>query len=236
MSEEIILSPEYMGLAEKFEGCHVQPYDDGAGILTVGIGHRIKPGEEKLYLGGMSIAQASSLLRSNQAEFLHKTAKLSLEQVHDLKNRDMREAIQAVLKRLASWGLKTKDVPQRCLEVLVDLAFNGGPGFLDGSIAKYMKAKKFDEAVLFSPRFCMAEDKNSPRKPKPLVPFTGLTLRRYSFVWYYFTGEAWRIGPAKETRWQEVDKCLAGLTTLLQKKGKKNPLPYPNNRKEAQKY
>jgi GH24 family phage-related lysozyme (muramidase) len=236
MMSELVLSADYMGLAEKFEGLSQVVYDDGAGILTIGIGHRVKAGEEKIYLGGMTIAQALSLLRKNKAEFILKTAKLSLEQVHELKNRDMADAIEAVLNRLVKWGLKPKDVPQRCLEVLVDLAFNGGPGFLDGSIAKYMRAKNFDAAILFSPMFCLAEDKNSPLKKKPLVPFTGLTLRRYSFVWYYFTGEPWRIGSAPKTRWNEVADFLAKLTALLTKRNLKNPLPYPNNKREAQKY
>src|SRR3990167_5897695 len=99
MSTEIELfelSPEYMGLAEKYEGLSQVVYDDGAGKLTIGIGHLVKNGEEKIYLGGMTIAQAHSLLRSNKVEFLRKTAKLSLEQVHALKNRDMQAAIKAV--------------------------------------------------------------------------------------------------------------------------------------------
>ena len=233
---ELVLSAGYMGLAEKFEGTSLVVYIDPAGIPTVGIGHRVKVGEEKIYLGGMSIAQAVSMARTNKDEFLRRTAKLSLEQVHALKNHDMDDAIKAVLKRLAAWGLKPKDVPQRCLEVLVDLAFNGGPGFLDGTIAKHMKAKNFDAAILFSPMFCLAEDENSPLKKKPLVPFTGLTLRRYSFVWYYFTGETWRIGESSKTRWNEVADFLAKLTALLAKRNLKNPLPYPNNRREAQKY
>lgn len=225
--QKVILSAEYLKGAEAFEGCHLQPYVCPAGHLTIGIGHRIWPSETKLYLGGMLLTEAKALYNTNRAEFLRRTAKLTLEQVHELKRRDMAEAAAAVELRLQRWGVT--DAPERCLEVLTDLVFNGGPGFLDGGIAERMRKKDYDGAILFSPKFCNSGD--------PPVPTTGLTFRRYSFVWYYFTGEWWRIGAegGSDQDWAEVKLFLSKLTDLLQKKGVKNPLPYVKNLRSQQK-
>lgn len=228
-AQKVRLSAEYLQLAEQFEGCHLQPYVCPGGHLTIGIGHKIREHECKLYLGGMTLAEAKSLERSNRKEFLRRTAKLTLEQVHDLKRDDMASAVAQVEKRLERWGIF--DAPERCLEVLTDLAFNGGPGFLDGTITNRMLSRDYDGAILFSPKFCLTTDARGE-----LVPCTGLTFRRYSFVWYYFTGESWRIGAegGSDQDWAEVKLFLARLAELLQKRNCKNPLPYPNNLRSAQ--
>ena len=227
------LSPKYMQGAELFEGKHARPYRDCSGLWTIGIGHLIRASEVNKYLGGMDFQKATTLFKADPNEFYKRVANLTEEQIHALKCSDMAGAIKEVQNRLLRWGVK--NVPQRCFEVLVDLAFNGGPGFLDGSIATHMKANDFDAAVLFSPRFCLAGDPHNSKIP---VPFAGLTFRRYTFVWYYFTGEIWRIGAEKsrDEDWKEAQCFLDKLTTMLKGKGLHNPLPYLNNRRENQKY
>lgn len=228
--QTVNLTSEYLQGAQAFEGCSLRVYVCPAGFLTVGIGHLIRERESKLYLGGMTLAEAKSLHRTNKAEFLRRTAELTLEEAHELKRRDMEIATTEVEKRLVKWGVH--DAPNRCLEILTDLAFNGGPGFLDGTIAARMRAKDYDGAVLFSPKFCLAEKPGTGK----LVPYAGLTFRRYSFVWYYFTGEFWRIGSEgnKDADWLEVEQFLTKLSEILRKKNLKNLLPYPNNLRKVQ--
>lgn len=237
--DHLILTSKYFGIVEKFESVHLQAYFDAAGYLTVGIGHLVRDHEITKYLGqGLSLAEAKRLWKSNQAEFYKRVPKFTLEYVHELKRVDMEAASSAVLKRIKTWGVKPEDVPSKCFEVLTDLAFNGGPGQLDGTIASLMRKKDFTGAMLFTAMFCNARDpKDKSAKPKS-VPFTGLTFRRYSVIWYGFTGEAWRIGAegGADKDWAEVELFLKKLTEILKKEGRTNPLPYPNNRREAQKY
>ena len=49
-------------LIKQFEGLRNSAYDDGHGNMTIGIGHLIKPSEEKLYYTTMSNKQAHALL------------------------------------------------------------------------------------------------------------------------------------------------------------------------------
>lgn len=229
------LSEGYMNLAEKFEGNHAQAYPDSGGLWTIGIGHLIRPNEIQKYLG-MSIEEANRLYFSkdnanvNHCFFYSKAPKLTQKEVHDLKNSDMKAAVNAVAARIKSWNLQLAEVPQRHFEVLVDLAFNGGAGQLDQSIAGFMRKRQFDEAVMFTAKFVNSHS----RKYGKAVPTCGLTLRRYSMIWYAFSGEAWRIGGNEATRWAEVDQFLKKLTNWLKTKGKVNPLPYACNRRENQ--
>lgn len=230
--QKVILSKEYLSAMTQFEGLHRQAYVDPAGYPTIGIGHLIRANEVDKYLGGMSIPAAVKLWHADREAFYDRVPSLTLEEVHDLKRADMKKATDAVESKLQRWGLL--GIPQRCLEVATDLAFNAGPGSLDGGFKECLLRKDYDGAVLFSPRYCMAAD---PHTKKP-VPYAGLTFRKYTFVWYYFTGEIWRIGAegGRDADWKEVDSFLKKLTEILKAKGKANPLPYPNNRREAQRY
>lgn len=49
-------------LIKQFEGLKNTAYDDGHGNMTIGIGHLIKPSEEKLYYTTLSNKQAHKLL------------------------------------------------------------------------------------------------------------------------------------------------------------------------------
>lgn len=147
-----------------------------------------------------------------------------------MSDNDDKWAIDSVNTRLNNWKATVSDNE---FALLVDLVINGGPTFLDGGIKTALQAKKNLDAVLFAPHFANAVVDG--KRPKP-VPVTGLTFRRYSFVWLALTGEAWRIGSEGSTDkdWAEVNVFLAKLTALLRIKGAKNPLPYPCNRRENQ--
>jgi lysozyme len=56
-------SPAGLALIESSEGFRPLPYKDVAGILTVGYGHKIKPGED--FSAGLTEAQAQALLQSD---------------------------------------------------------------------------------------------------------------------------------------------------------------------------
>jgi lysozyme len=49
-------------LIKQFEGLRHTAYDDGYGNMTIGVGHLIKPNEEKLYYTTLSTKQAHKLL------------------------------------------------------------------------------------------------------------------------------------------------------------------------------
>lgn len=49
-------------LIKQFEGLKHTAYDDGHGNMTIGVGHLIKPNEEKLYYTTLSTKQAHKLL------------------------------------------------------------------------------------------------------------------------------------------------------------------------------
>jgi lysozyme len=49
-------------LIKQFEGLRHTAYDDGYGNMTIGVGHLIKPNEEKLYYTTLSTNQAHKLL------------------------------------------------------------------------------------------------------------------------------------------------------------------------------
>lgn len=52
-------------LIKEFEGCRLGPYQDVAGLWTIGIGHLIKPGET--FISPITEAQAEALLREDLA-------------------------------------------------------------------------------------------------------------------------------------------------------------------------
>lgn len=237
--QKVEVTDEALNLVTKFEAVHTQAYFDCSGYPTFGIGHLIKQSEYKQYFGDkMNISGARDLYNKDREKFYSLVPKFSLEYVYDLKRKDMAIATKAVENKYAV--CKITSAPARLGEILADLAFNAGPGSLDGDVTTLLRKKDFDGIALFIPHYCLARDPHKPivNGKAPSVPFTGLTFRRYSFVWYYFTGEVWRIGGerGRDEDWKEADQFLHKLTDLLKTRGRSNPLPYANNRREAQKY
>ncbi len=212
-----------------FEGKAYYPYLCPAGIVTTAKGHRVRPGEEKTLLGGFSIEETEKQLRANRDGHLKKLKPLTEQQIDALYKSDTAGAKKALDDRLKAW--KVPPLTDDEYTLFHDLAYNGGPGFLDGSIKGFLEKGKILDAVLFAPKFC-----GITNSAKQLIPLPGLTFRRYSFVWLALTGEAWRIGSEATTDqdWAEVSLFLAKLTAVLKKKGVSNPLPYYRNTRAAQ--
>ena len=82
----------------------------------------------------------------------------------------------------------------------MSLAYNGGPGFLDGTIKTRLIAGDTDGAILWFLMFCLADVHRKDGTVMRNVPVTGLTLRRYSEVWLALTNQVWRIGKVRATR------------------------------------
>lgn len=51
-----------IALIRRFEGLRLQPYDDGAGYMSIGYGHRIRPGER---FDSITVWQAEEILRAD---------------------------------------------------------------------------------------------------------------------------------------------------------------------------
>jgi len=234
-------SNEILELVELFEGLgpnvtgsgvtkRVQAYMAPEGQLTIGLGHVIVAGEEKTYLGGMTVAQAHGMYKTDRKQFLQRSAALTLVQVHELKRRD----IARFTGNLNKWMEANKvKLSQRMFDVLIDLSFNAGEGAWNGTLKKNLVTEKNEAvAALFLPMFVMASNVYS-RKLKRSVsqasPVSGLTFRRFSMVWFYFTGEKWRIA-----NWIDWQIFLEKLNLILKAKNIVNPLPYKRNRKESQ--
>jgi lysozyme len=59
---EVGIKQSTIYLIKRFEGLRHTAYDDGYGNMTIGVGHLIKPNEEKLYYTTLSTKQAHKLL------------------------------------------------------------------------------------------------------------------------------------------------------------------------------
>lgn len=223
------ISPGGDQLVELFEGKARYPYLCPAGKVTTAKGHVVRPGEEKELLGGFTIDATAEALRKNPRAHLAKLKPLSDEVIDRLYDADTKGARAQLDKRLALW--KAPKLTDDQYTLFFDLAYNGGPGFLDGTIRRLLIAGKVIDAILFAPKFCGVTN-----EAKQLVPIPGLTFRRYSFVWLALTGKVWRIGGEEGTDkdWQEVDLFLKELAAVLKKQGVANPLPYYRNTRQAQ--
>ena len=59
------ISEKGLALIREFEGYRPFAYKDSAGLWTIGIGHKLKPGER--YPTGITEAQAEALLKQDAA-------------------------------------------------------------------------------------------------------------------------------------------------------------------------
>jgi len=65
--QDIGIKQSTIYLIKQFEGFRNTAYDDGHGNMTIGIGHVIKPNEEKLYYTTLSNKQAHTLLERDMS-------------------------------------------------------------------------------------------------------------------------------------------------------------------------
>ena len=143
-------SPACQHLVETEEGDHHEPYICPSGKWTVGIGHRLYPGDKiaGLSFDGKKWSGQISELQSNQI-FLADIAKFELAVTNAVKVPLM----------------------QREFDALVSLAFNiGREAFTDSTLVKMLNAKK--------PRRNCAAQFARWNKGEDKQPLDGLTIRR----------------------------------------------------------
>lgn len=216
----------------------IYPYIDTAGHLTIGWGHLITEAQVYLYFVFEELEKfkieyqcqsmldaAHKLYRRDFAAFKALCKPLSQEQATRLFEADVTIKEKQVRDRLAEWGVL---LSANFFGALVSFSFNGGAGWLDGTIKTRLIAGDILGALLWMPMFCLATvEKNG--KQIPNQPVTGLTLRRYSEVYLALTGKLWRIGEVKATRNAEISRFLGIVQGFCDKNNRPCPLPYSRN-------
>lgn len=106
-------------LIKQFEGLRHTAYDDGHGNMTIGVGHLIKPNEEKLYY-----------------------TTLSTKQAHKLLERDMEPCERVIDTKVSS------PLTQHQFDALMSFCHNIGPDRFAGSdVIKYINKQKYEKAA-----------------------------------------------------------------------------------------
>lgn len=103
-----------IALLKNFEGCRVMPYNDSAGLKTVGIGHLIKPGEDAHWEYPLTQIKIMELFHTDVSRFeaeVNKlvTVKLNQNQFDALVSFDYNTgslSTSTLLKKLNSGDLK----------------------------------------------------------------------------------------------------------------------------------
>jgi lysozyme len=101
---EIGIKQSTIYLIKQFEGLRHTAYDDGYGNMTIGVGHLIKPNEEKLYY-----------------------TTLSTKQAHKLLERDMEPCERTIASKVSS------PLTQHQFDALMSFCYNIGPDRFAGS-------------------------------------------------------------------------------------------------------
>ena len=106
-------------LIKQFEGLRHTAYDDGYGNMTIGVGHLIKPNEEKLYY-----------------------TTLSTKQAHKLLEHDMRPCERTIDNKVAS------PLTQHQFDALMSFCHNIGPDKFAGSdVVRYVNKQNYQKAA-----------------------------------------------------------------------------------------
>ena len=105
-------------LIKQFEGLRHTAYDDGYGNMTIGVGHLIKPNEEKLYY-----------------------TTLSTKQAHKLLEHDMRPCERTIDSRV------TSPLTQHQFDALMSFCHNVGPDKFAGSnVVMHLNRQNYKKA------------------------------------------------------------------------------------------
>ena len=116
---EIGIKQSTIYLIKQFEGIKHTAYDDGYGNMTIGIGHYIKPNEEKLYY-----------------------TTLSTKQAHKLLERDMEPCKRVMDDKVGS------PLNQHQFDALMSLCYNIGPDKFAGSeVIKHINRQNYNKAA-----------------------------------------------------------------------------------------
>lgn len=106
-------------LIKQFEGLRHTAYDDGYGNMTIGVGHLIKPDEEKLYY-----------------------TTLSTKQAHKLLERDMQPCERTIDNKVAS------PLTQHQFDALMSFCHNIGPDkFASSDVVRHVNKQNYQKAA-----------------------------------------------------------------------------------------
>jgi lysozyme len=106
-------------LIKQFEGLRHTAYDDGYGNMTIGVGHLIKPNEEKLYY-----------------------TTLSTKQAHKLLERDMEPCEKTIDARV------TAPLTQHQFDALMSFCHNVGPDrFANSDVVRHTNKQNYKKAA-----------------------------------------------------------------------------------------
>lgn len=152
------LSQSGLNLIKSFEGWSAKPYDDGAGYMTIGYGHLIKPGES---FGTITREQGEQMLAADAAYYVN------------LVNRVVKVPLtQSMFDALVSLAYNWKDFPssvalQRlnagnyagAAQRISEHPITGGGKVMNGLV----KRRKAEAALFRSEGF---PDGSNPTKPR----------------------------------------------------------------------
>lgn len=106
-------------LIKQFEGLRHTAYDDGYGNMTIGVGHLIKPNEEKLYY-----------------------TTLSTKQAHKLLERDMEPCERTIDNKVSS------PLTQHQFDALMSFCHNIGPDkFANSDVVRHVNKQNYRKAA-----------------------------------------------------------------------------------------
>jgi lysozyme len=125
-------------------------YDDGYGIPTVGLGHRIYPGDNLKIGDSISVEQCKKYMRAKLAEFenlVNKAVKVPLHQYEY-------DAIVSIIWNTGPHHAKHDPWPEKRVDYLVKTLNSGDydsmPDFIRGFIAERVRSRRESEARLFA--------------------------------------------------------------------------------------
>ena len=116
---EVGIKQSTIYLIKQFEGLKHTAYDDGYGNMTIGVGHLIKPSEEKLYY-----------------------TTLTTKQAHKLLERDMEPCERTIDTKVSS------PLTQQQFDALMSFCHNIGPDrFASSDVVKHINKKDYKKAA-----------------------------------------------------------------------------------------
>lgn len=128
--------PEAVALVKRFEGLWLKPYQDVAGVWTIGWGHEIRQGED--FGDGISEARAEEVLAADLLQAAGGVCRVVLAEV-------------------------VPDLTEGQYAALIDFVFNEGEGhFASSTMAKLINSRCFARAGGEFDRWDMADGRQIP--------------------------------------------------------------------------
>jgi lysozyme len=137
---------------ETNEGKAYNAYPDAAGIWTIGVGHKIVPGDGLLPASAFSKDPVTGRIFVSDIKAV-KALALSEQQVQDIFSNDLATAETELKSRV------TVPLSQGQFDALVDFIFNiGGPKFGKSTMYDLIQARNYDNAAVEFQKWIYAHD------------------------------------------------------------------------------